>query len=140
MRKKILLLFMMGALLPGCFLGGCGNKKDRAVETVKVEESKKENTSKEKTEKEKKTGLSEKEKTHKQKNIKLDKNPEPNNNNDSYIRPHTEVLQFTDKTFSKNLKGWAFGESDKPKVKSVIEKDNKKRHSRNGKSSKRDRP
>ncbi len=85
-------------------------------------------------------GLSEKEKTHKQKNIKLDKNPEPNNNNDSYIRPHTEVLQFTDKTFSKNLKGWAFGESDKPKVKSVIEKDNKKRHSRNGKSSKRDRP
>ena len=62
MRKKILLLFMMGALLPGCFLGGCGNKKDRAVETVKVEESKKENTSKEKTEKEKKTGLSEKEK------------------------------------------------------------------------------
>ena len=85
-------------------------------------------------------GLSEKEKTHKKKKIKLYKNPQPNNNNDSYIRPHTEVLQFTDKTFSKNLKGWAFGESDKPKVKSVIEKDNKKRHSRNGKSSKRDRP
>lgn len=85
-------------------------------------------------------GLSEKNVTHKQKNIKLDKNPEPNNTKDSYIRPHTEVLQFTDKTFSKKLNGWAFCESDKTKVKKVVEKDNKKRHSRNGKSSKRDKP
>lgn len=79
-------------------------------------------------------GLTKHEKTHKQKNILLDKNPEPNNDEKSYIRPHTEVLQFTDKTFSKKLKDWAFAESDKTKVNAVIEKDNKKRHSRNGKS------
>lgn len=78
-------------------------------------------------------GLSEKPKTHKQKNIKLDKNPEPNNNEDSYIKPKTEVLSFSDKTFSKKLRDWAFANSDKPKVDAVINKSNKKRQSHNGK-------
>ena len=79
-------------------------------------------------------GLTEKIVTHKQKNIKLDKNPNPKDKRDAFIRPHTEILEFTDKTFSKKLEGWKFANSDKKKVKDVIVKDNKKRQSRNGKS------
>ena len=78
-------------------------------------------------------GLTEYEKTHKQKNIKLDKNPNPKDLNDSFIRPHTETITFTDKTFSKKLKDWQFAISDKSKVDKVIKKGEKKRQSRNGK-------
>ena len=83
-------------------------------------------------------GITERDRTHKQNNIKLDENPAPNKKDQkAYIRPVTETITFTDKTFSKKLENWAFAESDKPKVKNVIEKSAKKRQSRSGKPHKR---
>jgi hypothetical protein len=59
------------------------------------------------------------------KNIKLEKNPNPMDMSDSYIRPKHE----TDKTvkFGSRYPHWNFSENDKGKVKSVIKKDNDKK-------------
>lgn len=60
MMKKIL-LYMIGLLLPVCFLGGCGAKVSESVEVANVEK-KEESSSKDKAGKGKKNELSEKEK------------------------------------------------------------------------------
>jgi hypothetical protein len=52
-------------------------------------------------------------------NIPLDRNPDPNDKRQSYLRPKADSQNRS--TFGKRLEGWHFGESDKPKVKKVIE-------------------
>ena len=60
-------------------------------------------------------GLTHSEITDGVKNIKLDKNPNPKDNKDSYFRPKAEK----DKTnkFKKKEQGWAFSKNDKEKIK-----------------------
>lgn len=60
--------------------------------------------------------------THGVKNIKLDKNPNPKNINDSYIRPNVDEVNLTPNTFGKKLKDWEFSITDKKKVNKVIKK------------------
>lgn len=72
-------------------------------------------------------GITEAPKTHGTKNIRLDVNPEPNNTTKAHLRPKTEHVDLKEKTFGPNLTDWKFADSDKPKVKTIIEKSNKKR-------------
>lgn len=67
-------------------------------------------------------GITEAKETHGVKNIKLDKNPNPNNLKDSYIRPKVDEVNLTSKTFGKELKDWEFTKTDKKKVNKVIKK------------------
>ena len=62
-------------------------------------------------------------------NIKLDKNPNPKSDKSSYIRPKPDEKAATKKNFGKQLSGWSFAESDKPKVQSVINKGKDKKKS-----------
>lgn len=75
-------------------------------------------------------GITEAPKTHGVKNIELDVNPEPNNPTKAHLRPKTEHIDLKEKTFGKKLENWKFADSDKPKVKKVIEKSNKKKTAR----------
>ncbi len=51
-------------------------------------------------------------------NIKLDRNPEPQNSDAAYIRPNPDTV---DKGVENvRLKGWSFADSDKKKVQTVI--------------------
>lgn len=52
------------------------------------------------------------------KNIKLDKNPNPNDSRTSYIKPTPERAS-TNEFHKKPEKGWKFAESDLPKVEEV---------------------
>ena len=61
------------------------------------------------------------------KNIPLDKNPEPGNDRKAYIRPKTGTVKKG--VENSKLKGWKFAESDKSKVRKVID-DNKKKKPR----------
>ncbi len=56
-------------------------------------------------------------------NIPLDKNPEPGNNSQAYIRPTPQKEHRS--SFGAKLKGWFFSPSDKEKVE-VVKKKNKK--------------
>lgn len=56
-------------------------------------------------------------------NIPLDKNPEPGNNSQAYIRPKPQKAHRS--SFGAKLKGWFFSDSDKKKVEAV-KKQNKK--------------
>lgn len=53
-------------------------------------------------------------------NIKLDKNPDPNDKEDAYIRPKTEKAKTNN--FKKKEKTWKLSKSDKEKVNKVIKK------------------
>ena len=58
------------------------------------------------------------------KNVRLDKNPNPEDSKEAYIRPILE--KDHPKNFGRSLKGWKFSKSDKKKVDEIIDK-NKKR-------------
>ena len=70
-------------------------------------------------------GLTTSSKTNDILNIKLDKNPEPNNFDVAYIQPYSKTIAKGTK--NKKLKGWKFSNSDKKKVQTIIDKDKKKR-------------
>jgi hypothetical protein len=57
-------------------------------------------------------------------NIELEKNPNPNDKKDAFIRPKAEKAH--ESKFGRKYHGWAFDEKDKGKVKSVIKKDREK--------------
>ena len=59
-------------------------------------------------------GLTHSEITQGVKNIRLDKNPNPDDARSSYVRPRSERSHIS--TFGKRLKGWFFGDSDKEKI------------------------
>jgi hypothetical protein len=61
--------------------------------------------------------------THNTKNIKLDKNPAPKDNSTAYVRPKADKANTG--AFSSRLKGWRFSDSDKPKVKKIIDEHEK---------------
>lgn len=52
-------------------------------------------------------------------NIPLDKNPEPGNNDKSYLRP--APMEINKGVKNEKLKGWSFAPTDKKKVQDVIE-------------------
>lgn len=58
-------------------------------------------------------------------NIPLDKNPEPGNDRQAYIRPKTGTVKKG--VANSKLNGWKFAESDKQKVKKVIDGNKKKK-------------
>ena len=58
-------------------------------------------------------------------NIPLDKNPEPNNSEQAYIRPKPDRVNKGVR--NERLKGWRFADSDKPKVQAVIDGSKKKK-------------
>lgn len=58
-------------------------------------------------------------------NIKLEKNPEPNNDKAAYIRPKPD--KESKGAFGQRLKGWKFTEADKKKVRTIIDKHDKKK-------------
>jgi hypothetical protein len=68
-------------------------------------------------------GITHSDVTHGTKNIKLDKNPSPDDDRDSYIRPNTGSENRS--SFGKRLTGWRFADSDKGKVQEVIDKNKK---------------
>jgi hypothetical protein len=70
-------------------------------------------------------GLTHAEVTEGTRNIKLDKNPNPNDDKDSYIRPKPDKADKS--KFGSRLRDWQFDEADKGKVKSVINKDKNKK-------------
>jgi len=70
-------------------------------------------------------GITHAEITEGTKNIKLDKNPNPEDKKESYIRP--KPSKDESKKFGRRLKSWSFGESDKGKVNGVIKKGKKKK-------------
>ena len=56
-------------------------------------------------------------------NIELEKNPNPQESETSYLRPKTKEDKI--KNFKEKKKGWKFSEADKPKVKRIIKRDKK---------------
>lgn len=56
-------------------------------------------------------------------NIKLDKNPNPEDSRDSYMRPTPQNADAG--RFGSKLKGWKLAESDKPKVEEIKRKKKK---------------
>lgn len=56
-------------------------------------------------------------------NIKLDKNPDPEDPRDSYMRPSAQKADAG--RFGTKLKGWKLAESDKPKVEEIKRKKKK---------------
>ncbi len=70
-------------------------------------------------------GITKSSKTNDILNIRLDKNPEPNNNSPAYIRPKS--IEVSNGTKSTKLKGWKFASSDKAKVQAVIDGNGKKK-------------
>ena len=53
-------------------------------------------------------------------NIKLDKNPNPNDPKDSYARPTAGIGEI--KRFGKKKKGWRLSKEDKKTMKSIVKK------------------
>lgn len=64
------------------------------------------------------------------KNIKLDKNPDPTDESDAYIKP-TPEKRSTSEFHKKPLKGWRIADSDKPKIEEVKAKGQKKKSDNN---------
>lgn len=56
--------------------------------------------------------------THKTKNIKLDKNPNPQDNKDAYFRPKPKEAPA--KRFKKKESGWKLSQSDKKKADKIV--------------------
>lgn len=54
------------------------------------------------------------------KNIPLEKNPEPGNDSQAYIKPNPE--ESRKENFKETYSGWKFADEDKPKVKKVQKK------------------
>lgn len=54
------------------------------------------------------------------KNIPLNKNPEPNNDSQAYIKPYPEASRK--ENFKEIYSGWKFSDEDKPKVEKVQKK------------------
>ncbi|MBO5091512.1 MAG: hypothetical protein J6C61_03420 [Clostridia bacterium] len=54
------------------------------------------------------------------KNIKLEKNPNPKDSTDSYVRPKAE--KHNKSSFGKKLQGWGFSDKDKETIKKLIKK------------------
>ncbi|MBQ7906814.1 MAG: hypothetical protein IJ309_02440 [Clostridia bacterium] len=54
------------------------------------------------------------------KNIKLEKNPNPKDKRDSYVRPKVE--KYNKSSFGKKLKGWHFSDKDKQTVEYITKK------------------
>lgn len=57
------------------------------------------------------------------KNIKLDKNPDPSDKSQAYIKPKSD--KENRRKFGKALNNWKFADSDKVKVNDVIRKSKK---------------
>ena len=74
-------------------------------------------------------GITKSDKTNDILNIRLDKNPEPNNSAPAFIRPKT--IDVPNGTKSVKLKGWKFAGSDKPKVQAVIDGKGRKKPAKN---------
>lgn len=58
-------------------------------------------------------------------NIRLEKNPEPDNPKTAYVRPKPD--KENKGAFGERLKGWKFSENDKKKVRTIIDTHEKKR-------------
>lgn len=58
-------------------------------------------------------------------NVKLERNPEPNNAKNAYVRPKPD--KENKGAFGERLKGWSFSEKDKKKVRSIIDSHDKKK-------------
>ncbi|PWM71834.1 MAG: hypothetical protein DBX59_07900 [Bacillota bacterium] len=58
-------------------------------------------------------------------NVRLEHNPEPNNPKTAYVRPKPDSENKG--AFGDRLKGWKFSESDKKKVRTIIDTHNKKK-------------
>ena len=58
-------------------------------------------------------------------NVKLERNPEPNNTNTAYVRPKPD--KESKGAFGHRLKGWKFSENDKKKVRTIIDTHKKKK-------------
>lgn len=58
-------------------------------------------------------------------NVKLERNPEPNNSKTAYVR--TKPDKENKGAFGERLKGWKFTENDKKKVRLIIETHDKKK-------------
>lgn len=70
-------------------------------------------------------GITSSAKTNGVENIPLNKNPEPKNTKQAYLRPKPDVV---DKGVENvRLKGWKFTGKDKEKVRLIIETHNKKK-------------
>ena len=52
-------------------------------------------------------------------NVKLERNPEPNNMKTAYVRPRPD--KENKGAFGNRLKGWKFSENDKMKVRNIID-------------------
>lgn len=55
------------------------------------------------------------------KNIRLERNPNPKDNTTAYVRPNTQKANRS--KFGKRFSNWKFSEKDKPKIKTLIDKD-----------------
>ena len=58
-------------------------------------------------------------------NVRLERNPEPNNSKDAYVRPKPD--KENKGAFGERLKGWKFTENDKKKVRKIIDTHEKKK-------------
>lgn len=58
-------------------------------------------------------------------NVKLERNPEPNNPKTAYVR--TKPDKENKGSFGQRLKGWTFSENDKKKVRNIIASHEKKK-------------
>jgi len=73
-------------------------------------------------------GITHAEITKGMRNIKLDKNPDPNDVRNSYL--HSKTSEASKDDFGKSLEGWRFCENDYKKVKDVIEGNSDKKKSK----------
>jgi hypothetical protein len=62
-------------------------------------------------------GITHSQKTNDEDNIPLDRNPDPNDNRQAYVRPFPE--QTRAERFSKKLDCWELHETDKEKIKDI---------------------
>lgn len=57
-------------------------------------------------------------------NVKLECNPDPDNNETAYVRSHPDTINKGVR--NEKLKGWRFTKNDKKKVRNIIDADSKK--------------
>ena len=58
-------------------------------------------------------------------NVRLERNPEPNNSKVAYVRPKTDKVDKGVR--NERLKGWKFSDNDKKKVRTIIDTHDKKK-------------
>lgn len=73
-------------------------------------------------------GITSASKTNEVLNIKLEKNPEPNNTDSAYIQPKSKDIPKGTK--NKKLKGWKFSDKDKQTVQKIIDNNEEKKKPR----------